>query len=58
MLTQPRSMRPFRDMCRRRDEQPDLNILPPHDHPDNFNGGFSFPLFSMGTQIPQQPWSL
>jgi hypothetical protein len=38
--------------------QPDLDILPPHDHRDNFNGGFAFAVFHPGTQVPQQPWSV
>jgi hypothetical protein len=32
--------------------------LPPHDHRDNFNGGFSFSYFHPGTAIPQAPFSI
>jgi hypothetical protein len=30
----------------------------PHDHRDNFNGGFAFACYHPGTSIPQQPWSI
>lgn len=29
----------------------------PHDHRDNFNGGFAFAIYHPGTGIPQQPWA-
>jgi hypothetical protein len=32
--------------------------LPPHDHRDNFNGGFSFSTFHPGSSVPQMPWAL
>ena len=30
----------------------------PHDHRDNFNGGFAFAIFHPGTRLPQQPWAI
>jgi hypothetical protein len=30
----------------------------PHDHRDNFNGGFAFACFHPGTSLPQQPWAI
>ena len=35
-----------------------FGYLPPHDHRDNYNGGFAFAVFHPGTAIPQQPWAL
>lgn len=35
----------------------DTLYLPPHDHRDNYNGGFSFAVYHPGTGIPQRPWS-
>lgn len=32
--------------------------LPPHDHRDNYNGGFAFAVMHPGTALPQQPWAL
>lgn len=34
------------------------SAVPPHDHRDNFNGGFAFAVFHPGTDIPQMPWSI
>jgi hypothetical protein len=34
----------------------DAGYLPPHDHRDNFNGGFAFASYHPGTALPQQPW--
>jgi hypothetical protein len=28
----------------------------PHDHRDNFNGGFAFAVYHPGTSLPQMPW--
>jgi hypothetical protein len=33
-------------------------VIPPHDHRDQFNGGFSFAVYAPGTSLPQQRWSL
>jgi hypothetical protein len=30
----------------------------PHDHRDNFNGGFAFAVYHPGTSIPQMPWAV
>ena len=32
--------------------------LPPHDHRDNFNGGFAFAVYHPGTSLPQMPWAI
>jgi hypothetical protein len=32
--------------------------LGPHDHRDNYNGGFCFAILHSGTSLPQQPWSV
>ncbi len=34
------------------------NALAPHDHRDNFNGGFAFGVMHPGTAIPQQNFSV
>jgi hypothetical protein len=34
----------------------DDSFLRPHDHRDNFNGGFAFACYHPGTGLPQQPW--
>lgn len=31
--------------------------LRPHDHRDNYNGGYAFAVFHPGTGLPQQPWA-
>lgn len=33
-------------------------FVPPHDHRDNFNGGFAFSVYHPGTAVPQMPWAL
>jgi hypothetical protein len=30
----------------------------PHDHRDNFNGGFCFSVYHPGTSLPQMPWAI
>ncbi len=30
----------------------------PHDHRDNFNGGFAFAVYHPGTSLPQMPWAI
>lgn len=30
----------------------------PHDHRDNFNGGFAFAVYHPGSATPQMPWAL
>jgi hypothetical protein len=30
----------------------------PHDHRDNFNGGFAFACYHPGTSIPGMPWAM
>lgn len=38
---------------------PDDNYhLRPHDHRDNFAGGFCFSVYHPGTGLPQQPWAM
>jgi hypothetical protein len=37
---------------------PSQVILPPHDHRDNYNGGFAFACWHPGTSLPQQPWAM
>lgn len=32
--------------------------MPPHDHRDNYNGGFAFAVFHPGTGLPQKPWAI
>lgn len=32
--------------------------IKPHDHRDNFNGGFAFSVYHPGTALPQMPWAL
>lgn len=34
----------------------DLYETVPHDHRDNYNGGFAFSIYHPGTSLPQQPW--
>lgn len=37
----------------------DSNLpITPHDHRDNFNGGFAFACYHPGTGLPQQPWAV
>lgn len=36
----------------------DLNApVMPHDHRDNYNGGYTFACYHPGTGLPQQPWA-
>jgi hypothetical protein len=32
--------------------------IPPHDHRDNYNGGFAFAVYHPGTSLPQMPWAI
>ena len=34
---------------------PDVLILPPHDHRSNLSGGVAFGCYHPGTGLPQQP---
>lgn len=37
---------------------PQDQFLTPHDHRDNYNGGFAFSVYHPGTALPQQPWAM
>lgn len=32
--------------------------IAPHDHRDNYTGGFAFAVYHPGTALPQQPWAV
>lgn len=36
----------------------DNSAVLPHDHRDNYNGGFAFAVYHPGTGLPQQPWAM
>ena len=40
------------------DPAPDQAYLHPHDHRDNFNGGFAFAVYHPGTALPHMPWAI
>ncbi|MEM8738256.1 MAG: hypothetical protein AAGG38_07235 [Planctomycetota bacterium] len=41
------------------DPDPELFAsVPPHDHRDNFAGGFAFSVYHPGSALPQMPWAL